>query len=550
MTQSPALLAGRYRIRDPLGAGGMGRVWLARDEVLHRDVAIKEVDLPAGLSLTEREELRTRTLREARTTARLSHPNVVQIYDVLGVEDRPWIVMEYVKSRSLQQILQDEGALPPARVAEIGLAVLRALGAAHAAGVLHRDIKPGNVLIADDGRVVLTDFGLATFQGGKSSVTRPGLVWGSPEYVAPERAKHGVSSAEADLWSLGATLYAAVEGSSPYARSTAMASLTALATERPPAPGHAGPLKPVISGLLRKDPRARLRASEVERMLVRVAGGESRVRSGRLLPRQRTPEAHRTPEAERAPEARREPGTAVEPTGYALPEPPPGGPTQNPVTEPRLRGPTRRVWLLVTAVVVALGLFATAVVLLATDNRGNRTAAPKASAGTPAPVLITPGSVPPSPRAAPPAGWTFYQERGRFRTLAPLGWEVRRDGTATSLHERTGTKVITVDRWPAPPEGALAAAQARDEAWTAGTADPPADYERVSLKPLDYFSQGLEWEYTYTDPTKGATRTVSNWFIDDGFCYSLSVSLPAYDLLGRTSYNAVLISGFTPSRQL
>src|SRR4029453_14340205 len=144
MSLSPALLAGRYRLRDPLGTGGMGRVWLARDEGLHRDVAIKEVDLPVGLSLAEREELRTRTLREARTTARLSHPNVVQIYDVLGGEDPPWIVMEYVKSRSLQQILLDEGALAPVRAAEIGLAILHALNAAHAAGVLHRDIKPGN----------------------------------------------------------------------------------------------------------------------------------------------------------------------------------------------------------------------------------------------------------------------------------------------------------------------------------------------------------------------------------------------------------------------
>jgi eukaryotic-like serine/threonine-protein kinase len=540
MTQSPALLAGRYRIRDPLGNGGMGRVWLARDEVLHRDVAIKEVDLPAGLSASEREELRTRTLREARTTARLSHPNVVQIYDVLGVEDRPWIVMEYVKSRSLQQILLDEGALPPTRVAEIGLAVLRALAAAHAAGVLHRDIKPGNVLIADDGRVVLTDFGLATFQGGKSSVTRPGLVWGSPEYVAPERAKHGVSSVEADLWSLGATLYAAVEGTSPYARSTAMASLTALATERPPAPAHAGPLKPVIAGLLRKDARARLRATEVERMLIRIADGESRVRPGRVLPRQRGPEDATGP-ADR--------------TRYALPEPPPSDARETSSASPEppekvWPGPSRRAWLLVTAVVVALGLFATTVVLLATDNRPDGSAATKgpAASATSVPTVITPGSPPPSPGLAPPVGWTYYQERGRFRMFAPLGWEIQHHGTVTSLHEPTGPKVITVDRWPAPPEGALAAARTRSDAWTAGTAGPPADYALVRLDPIGYFDQGLEWEYTHTDPANGATRTVSRWFIDTGYCYSISVSVPAYDFLGQTSYSAVVAGGFKPSR--
>jgi hypothetical protein len=538
MTQSPALLAGRYRLRDPLGTGGMGRVWLARDEVLHRDVAIKEVDPPAGLSLDEREELRTRTLREARTTARLSHPNVVQIYDVLGVEDRPWIVMEYVRSRSLQQILQDEGALPPARVAEIGLAVLRALAAAHAAGVLHRDIKPGNVLIADDGRVVLTDFGLATFQGGKSSVTRPGLVWGSPEYVAPERAKHGVSSVEADLWSLGATLYAAVEGSSPYARSTAMASLTALATERPPTPGHAGPLKPVIAGLLRKDPRARLRAGEVERMLIRIADGDSRVRAGRLLPRQRGASAG---------------GDAPAQSDYALPEPPPPDapePAAQVEAAPRAapRGPSRRAWLLVTAVVLALGVFAATVVLLASDRRPDRTATPPPGSPTPAPVLITPGSRPPSaPPLAPPAGWTYYEEPGRFIMFAPLGWEVRHRGTVTSLHEPTGPKVIEVDRWPAPPEGSLAAARARSEAWTKGIADPPAGYVLVRLEPLDYFRiQGLEWEYTYTDPARGATRAVSRWFISEGYCYSFSVLLPAYEPLGPTNYTNVITGGFWP----
>ncbi|GAA0920571.1 hypothetical protein GCM10009557_91020 [Virgisporangium ochraceum] len=538
MTQSPALLAGRYRLRDPLGTGGMGRVWLARDEVLHRDVAIKEVDPPAGLSLDEREELRTRTLREARTTARLSHPNVVQIYDVLGVDDRPWIVMEYVRSRSLQQILQDEGALPPARVAEIGLAVLRALAAAHAAGVLHRDIKPGNVLIADDGRVVLTDFGLATFQGGKSSVTRPGLVWGSPEYVAPERAKHGVSSVEADLWSLGATLYAAVEGSSPYARSTAMASLTALATERPPTPGHAGPLKPVISGLLRKDPRARLRASEVERILMRIADGENRVRAGRLLPRQRT-----------APATREDPDG---PADYALPEPPPPDAPAPPAKaeiapEPALRGPGRRAWLIVTAVIVALGVFAAAVVLLATD-RPDRTATPPPGSATPAPVFVAPASAPPSLRMSPPTGWAYYAEAGRFAMFAPVGWEVRHKGTVTSLHEPTGPKVIEVDRWPAPPEGSLAAAQTRSQAWTNGSAGAPADYALIRLEPVQYFrNQGLEWEYTYNDPGRGATRTVSRWFIADGYCYSFSVLLPAYEPLGYTTYIAVLVGGFWPA---
>ncbi|GAA0944385.1 serine/threonine-protein kinase [Virgisporangium aurantiacum] len=552
MTQSPALLAGRYRLRDPLGNGGMGRVWLARDEVLHRDVAIKEVDLPAGLSLAEREELRTRTLREARTTARLSHPNVVQIYDVLGVEDRPWIVMEYVRSRSLQQILVDEGALAPVRAAEIGLAVLHALNAAHAAGVLHRDIKPGNVLIADDGRVVLTDFGLATFDGGKSSVTRPGLVWGSPEYVAPERAKHGVSSVEADLWSLGATLYAAVEGVSPYARSTAMASLTALATERPPASGHAGPLKPAIAGLLRKDPRARLRSGEVERILLRVVNGESRTR-GRLLPRQRGAGPDVSPR-----EATELELATGEPASYALPEAPlpekvvepePAVPPESAEHEESRPGPSRRAWLLVTAVILALGLFAATVVLLADDNRPDGSAQsprPAASREESAPTVVASASVPADFRVVPPAGWTFYQEPGRFRMFVPLGWEVRHEGTATSIHEPNGPKIITVDRWPAPPEGSLAAAQARNQAWTSGIANPPDQYTLVRLEQVSYFTQGLDWEYTWASRENGATRTISRWFIDTGYCYAVSVSMPAYDFVGKTSYFQLIMGAFKP----
>ncbi|MEV4728230.1 serine/threonine-protein kinase, partial [Micromonospora humida] len=172
----------------------MGRVWLARDEMLHRDVAVKEVVPPHWLAAHERAELRLRTLREARTAARLNHPNVVRIYDVVHDGDNPWIVMEYVPSRSLQQLLTEEGPLPPHRVAGIGLAVLAALRAAHAAGVLHRDVKPHNVLVADDGRVVLTDFGLATFDGGDGAMTGPGMVLGSPQFVAPERAREGVSS--------------------------------------------------------------------------------------------------------------------------------------------------------------------------------------------------------------------------------------------------------------------------------------------------------------------------------------------------------------------
>jgi eukaryotic-like serine/threonine-protein kinase len=276
----PRIVADRYRLVEQLGQGGMGRVWLAHDDLLHRDVAIKEIVPPSGLTPVERQEMRERTLREARAIARLSHPNVVRIFDVLSRDGDPWIVMEYVRGRSLQEVLATDGPLPVARVADIGLGVLAALRSAHRAGVLHRDVKPGNVLLGDDGRVVLTDFGLATVPGDPV-VTRTGLVLGSPAYLAPERARDGSAGPEADMWSLGATLFAAVEGQSPYARPSAIATLAALATE-PPAPAkRAGRLRPLLNGLLRKKPSERIPPVEAERLLLRAAGRRPRAQGGR-----------------------------------------------------------------------------------------------------------------------------------------------------------------------------------------------------------------------------------------------------------------------------
>ncbi|MFF5229024.1 protein kinase [Dactylosporangium sp. NPDC000521] len=280
MTAAPSLVADRYRLFEPLGAGGMGRVWRARDETLGRDVAVKQIILPPELLDNARDVAMERTLREARAAARLTHPNVVRVYDVLAFDGQPWLVMEYVPSRSLDQTLRADGPLPPRRVAEIGLAVLAALQAAHRVGVHHRDIKPGNVLLGDDGRVVLTDFGIARIEGD-GHVTRTGLVLGSPEYIAPERARDGTAGAAGDLWSLGATLYAAVEGRSPYGRGSAMETLMALASDELDPPQRAGALAPALRGLLRKDPRARAGFAETEERLraVLAAPTERRRRS-------------------------------------------------------------------------------------------------------------------------------------------------------------------------------------------------------------------------------------------------------------------------------
>jgi hypothetical protein len=250
----------------------MGRVWLGRDETLRRDVAVKELLPPPGLTDEARDDLRERSMREARAIARIDQANVVRIFDVVHDGGEPWIVMEFVPSRSLDEILATDGPLSPRRVARIGAAVLAALRAAHDAGITHRDVKPANILLGQDGRVVLTDFGVAA-HADDPSMTQTGVVLGSPEYVAPERATDGIGGPAADLWSLGATLYAAVEGQAPFRRSTSMATLVALATEEPAPATNAGPLAGALDGLLRKDVRRRIDGAEAARRLSAAAGG-------------------------------------------------------------------------------------------------------------------------------------------------------------------------------------------------------------------------------------------------------------------------------------
>ncbi|WP_433328527.1 serine/threonine-protein kinase [Spirillospora sp. CA-294931] len=263
------LLANRYRLDAVVGRGGMGTVWRAYDVTLDREVAIKEVLLPPGLTPSEQDVLYQRTFREARASARLSHPGVVIVHDVVEEEDRPWIVMELVLAKSLQDLL-DDGPMDHRRVAEIGLQMLAALRHAHEKGILHRDIKPSNVLITDAGRVVLTDFGIAQVEGD-ATLTQTGLVMGSPAYIPPERAQGERAVPASDLWALGATLYAALEGHSPYERSDAMASLQAALSEPVPPARNAGPLGPVLDGLLVREPAWRMTGPQAQPLLSRVA---------------------------------------------------------------------------------------------------------------------------------------------------------------------------------------------------------------------------------------------------------------------------------------
>ncbi|KPI25420.1 serine/threonine protein kinase [Actinobacteria bacterium OV320] len=255
--KSARLLAGRYRLGDVLGRGGMGTVWRAEDETLGRTVAVKELRFPGNIDEDEKRRLITRTLREAKAIARIRNNSAVTVFDVVEEDDRPWIVMELVEGKSLAEVIREDGVLEPKRAAEVGLAILDVLRSAHREGILHRDVKPSNVLIAEDGRVVLTDFGIAQVEGDPS-ITSTGMLVGAPSYISPERARGHKPGPAADLWSLGGLLYAAVEGSPPYDKGSAIATLTAVMTEQLEEPKNAGPLKDVIYGLLTKDPARRL----------------------------------------------------------------------------------------------------------------------------------------------------------------------------------------------------------------------------------------------------------------------------------------------------
>ncbi len=265
------LIGGRYRLDEPIGRGGMGTVWQGYDSLLKRAVAIKAVRFPAELAGGDVDGLRARFLREARSAAQLTHPGIVTVFDVAQEAGRAFIVMELVDAPTLEELVDGNGPLSPRRAAAIGGHVLAALRAAHEQGIVHRDVKPGNVMVPSAGPAKLADFGIAFVQED-TRLTGSGLILGSPSYMSPEQAQGHESNARSDLWSLGATLYFALEGVAPFARGQTMATLQAIIEEDPRPPARAEALAPVILGLLSKDPDVRPAAPEVATALERVAG--------------------------------------------------------------------------------------------------------------------------------------------------------------------------------------------------------------------------------------------------------------------------------------
>ncbi|MFF9118032.1 protein kinase [Streptomyces massasporeus] len=391
------LLAGRYRVTAALGRGGMGIVWKAVDEVLGREVAVKELRTYTDAAGPELAALQLRMQREARAAARVRHPGVIAVHDIAQVDGRPLIVMELVDGPSLDDVLRERGTLDPGEAAGIGAKVMDALAAAHHAGVLHRDVKPGNILLDRSGRVVLTDFGIATMDdpgdGSATHLTRSGELVGSLDYLAPERAQGADPGPASDIWALGATLYAAVEGSSPFRRTSTFSTLTAIVSEPLPEPRRAGPLGPVLQRLMDKRPESRPEADQARALLQAVADTgvtdtpTSTLRGpGSTPPRAETersvpsvPPGFGPPQSATGPQGtgpgEQSPGTGPQGSGPVDPEsttPGASAPTTAMNPDPTSSRRTARVLLAAAAVAAVLAAAGTTVALLG-DSEGKET---------------------------------------------------------------------------------------------------------------------------------------------------------------------------------
>jgi len=548
------LIAGRYRLDEPVGAGGMGRVWLARDEMLDRDVAVKEFVPPDWMTDDEQARLRTRTLREARSAARLNHPHVVRIYDVVHAENLPWIVMEYVPSRSLHQVVGEDGPFPPLEAARIGIDVLAAITAAHRAGVLHRDVKPHNVLIGTDGRVVLTDFGLATFVDD-GSVTGPGLVVGSPQYVSPERARDGASTVESDLWSFGATLYFAVEGRSPFARESAMATLMALATDEPDPPVRAGPLAPVLTGLLRREPAERLTSEEVgERLRAIAAPQPVRV----VVPSPRRPLDDEPAAAVAAPA----PAPAPAPVKEAHPSAPLNPPQRQPV---RSRSRSRLAVAGVVTVALLGGAGVAAGLALRDDERPDpppAAASPQvvtssgtgggASGFSPVNCLSPPSAglrrTPQSGAEKARNGWALYDgwsyfALDDFHIAVPDGWTYERVGTTLCFRDPSNLRILSIDASRNPKGDPVKAC--RDEVARLKDANALPKYREYTIRRVPSLTRAADWEYEYDTPAGVRMHAMTRWIASDGKAYAFGLTTRNLDWPANFATWGMIVSTFS-----
>ena len=507
------IIADRYELTDRLGAGGGGVVWRAHDLQLDRTVALKEIEVAPALPQSERERVQARALREARAAARLEHPNAVGVYDVRSDDDAIHIVMEYVDAPSLQALVDEAGPLSPERAARIGVGVLGALEAAHAEGIVHRDVKPSNVLVGDDG-VHVTDFGIADV-AGDTALTSTGETLGTPDYVSPEQVADGEVGPPTDLWSLGATLYFAVEGRPPFHRERPIATVHAVVNDAPRPTERAGALDPVLQELLAKAPHDRPDLHRIRTRLTAVAEGREdpdaavggREQTAVLTAASTAASTVPTPaRAERAPAPR--PDTPAR-----------GGATT--VSPADARGRRRMALIGVTVVVVLLGLLGLAALTSGDDPADTPTAAATDDPeGTDQPTDAAPTTASASPTHTPtptptptpeptteapagpeagqvPPGWQTYE--GPTYTIGhPPGWQPQ-DATAPNNVDLVAPQdedgYLRIAHTDDPATDALQDTQAIEAAFR----EDHADYQRIRLERTDYRGHDAAiWEYTYS----------------------------------------------------
>ncbi|MFD8015681.1 protein kinase [Streptomyces sp. NPDC058955] len=524
-TGAGLLLAGRYRLGESIGRGGMGKVWRAHDEVLHRVVAVKELTAGRFVAEADRLVLHARTQKEARAAARITHPGVVTVHDVLEHDDRPWIVMQFVDGPSLADAVKEAGTIAPREAARVGLHVVGALRAAHAAGVLHRDVKPGNVLLARDGRVLITDFGIAAIEGD-STITRTGELVGSIDYLAPERVRGGDPGPASDLWSLGATLYTAVEGTSPFRRTSPISTMQAVVGEEPPFPANAGPLASVIVALLRKDPEQRPHADEAERMLLDAMEGRSPETAQAYVPTQRM----RLDAGQ--------PGGAADPEDVPAPAPrtaewpvPGRSSTARPSeTVPALDAPVpapvagKGRWrsAVLTAVLGAVVAGGAVFAVMQYGGGDGREPGPGPTSG-----VTTPAARKGVAADEVPDGWRRVEDPAGFSLVVPDGWKRQKDGANIDYTPDGGRHRIriSVDESPDfenPYKHVLDLEK---------TLKKRMDYQRVWLNQNTYRDQvkSALWEFTWTERQNfpGPRHAIDQvYFADDGTEYAIYMSSP------------------------
>jgi hypothetical protein len=602
---SGRLLAGRYRLGAVIGRGGMGVVWRARDELLARDVAVKEIILPPELEDAEREAGRRRAVREAQMAARLRHPNVVGVYDIIEDDGRPAIVMELVPFPSLHDTLRDHGPLPPAQVARIGLGVLAGLRAAHEAGVVHRDVKPTNILLSPEDRIVLTDFGIAKAVDSPA-LTTSGILIGSPAYLAPECAHGQSAGAPADLWGLGASLYTAVEGRPPFERQGTLATLTAVVSDEPDPFRHAGRLEPVISALLRKDPGARLGAADAQRMLQHVLGKNTAIaRTASVTGPGTGPEADAgtgsasgpaatsevapsEPEADTEPLspvtaahapiaiAPSEPDTAGVPPAYGPPERP-RAPVPQERSPVRRRGPrrTRVIWAALITV-LAIAAITAAVTLALSRTSGHPTAhepsktparssvraslpasasalsTPSAATSAPASARPTPSSAAPasSPAAssadAVPTGYYRFPDSTGFSIGVPVNWQIQHVGHYVYFRDPADPGIyLLIDQSDQPKPNPLADWQ--QQAAARQSTFPGYHLIRLVAVPYPQAEKAADWQFTYNQNGVQTEVLNRNVLANAQHAYALYWSTPVSDWNAYYHYFQVFAATFQPA---